>query len=450
VQFSDSLTWDGEKYIDYTLHFPQVAFGQTLNVYYFQRIFPSGLIYYSLKLLGLPLTTHAVFYAFLALNILLIFISFGIWLLVCKQLALSNRGKLLGFTGLFINFAIMKMAFYYPVLTDIMAFTLGLSLLYFYLKRSSTGLLSMGLIGAFTLPTLFYSSLILFIFPIQYRNDVSSNNYDLGKRWIALSMAFSFLLLIIVFVFYRQVPLLNPSPPVVLFISIAAVLVYLYLSASYLFSFELYKQCIQNFKAWGKVLLAVSIFIGIYMTIFWGASDEPSPLNYKGFLANIVITSIANPFAFLVAHVVYVGPAVLLLIYYNKSFINLITRYGLGLHGLVAGYVLLSVNSETRLFINIWPFFIAFLCKTLENRKLPVSFYFWFFLVSLALSKFWYGIEVASFSKNYLKFPEQKYFMSIGPWMSDAMYGLQGSIILLLFLWMYCFFLRKYKPPILK
>ncbi|MDO1447325.1 hypothetical protein Q0590_13740 [Rhodocytophaga aerolata] len=263
-------------------------------------------------------------------------------------------------------------------------------------------------------------------------------------------MAFSFLLLIIVFVFYRQVPLLNPSPPVVLVISIAAVLIYLYLSANCLFSVDLYRQCIQNFKAWGRVLLAVSILIGVYMIIFWGAGDQPSPLNYKGFLANIIISSIANPFAFLVAHAVYIGPLLLLALYYSRSFMETINRYGLGLHGLVAGYVLLSISSESRLFINAWPFFVAFLCKALENRKLPVSFYVWFFLVSLAVSKFWYRIEVPSFSENYLNFPEQNYFMSIGPWMSDAMYALQGSIVLFLFLWMYWVYFKRHTPSVLK
>jgi hypothetical protein len=179
--------------------------------------------------------------------------------------------------------------------------------------------------------------------------------------------------------------------------------------------------------------------------VFKAASSQPSHINYKGILANITISSIANPLTFLVSHVVYVGPIVLLLLYFLKPFIQQIDQYGVGLHLFILGYVLLSITSETRLFINAWPFFVAFLCKTIEEVKLPQGFYIYLFMSALALSKFWYRIEVAYFSEHYLNFPEQRYFMSQGPWMSDSMYLLQGAIVLVIFLWMYWFYLRKQK-----
>lgn len=450
VQFSQALKWDGENYIYYTLQFPQVAFGQTLNMYHFQRILPSGIIYYSAKLLGIPLTAPKVFYAFVGLNILLIFISFCIWLQICRQLALSSKGKLLGFTGLFVNFALLKMPFYYPVLTDVMAFTLGMSLLYFYLKRNSAGVLITGLIGAFTFPTVFYSSLLLFAFPMEQPKPVSPGSYSLWNKWLALLTAFGLLLLIGVFIFYRQVPLINPNTPAVLILSIAAVIAYFYLVGKAFYKAELYLQAIRSFNTSGRGFIALGIFSVLYIIIFWGAGHEPSPLNYKGFLANIVVSAIANPFTFLVSHAVYVGPVLLVLLYFIRFFIEEIYRYGLGLHLFVLGYVLLSINSETRLFINAWPFFVAFLCKSLEKTNLPSGFYILLLLCSLALSKFWYRIDLAYFSANYLDFPEQKYFMSIGPWMSDAMYMLQGGIMLLLYFWMYWLYFRNLKASSLK
>lgn len=231
VQFSKNLIWDGEYYIYYAQHFPDVAFGRTVNIYHYQRILPSGIIYYGAQLLNISLTNYKVFYGFLVLNVLLIFISFGIWVLVCKQLNLSSRGKALGFTGLFINFALLKMPFYYPVLTDVMAFALGMVLLYCYLRKSTAGLLLTGLIGVFTLPTIFYSALLLFVFPAGQQKLQVPDKYQRWNTCLALLTAFGFLLLVVAFYFYRKVPLINPNSAIVLVISIIAALAYLYFAA---------------------------------------------------------------------------------------------------------------------------------------------------------------------------------------------------------------------------
>jgi hypothetical protein len=447
IQFSDRLKWDGENYIHYALHFPEAAFGQTVNIYYFQRILPSGMVYGVAQLFNIPLTEQKVFYIFLGLNIGLIFISFGIWLLVCKQLNLSKRGKALGFTGLFINFALLKMAFYYPVLTDVMAFTLGLSLLYFYLKQYTVGLLLIGVIGAFTFPTVFYSALLLFIFPVEQLQTMAASKYLFWNNLLAVMSATFFLLLVIIFYYYRDVPLINPAPGFVLMISIAAALAYVYFASRAFYRTGLYLHSIKNFNAWTRASAAIGVLVVVYILLFQGASNGPSPLNYKGFLANIVVSAIANPLTFLVSHAVYLGPVFLVLLYFIKPFIKQVNGYGLGLHLLIVGYVLLSINAETRLFINAWPFFVAFLCKALEGVKLPHSFYIFCLLFALALSKFWYRIDVAYFSENYLNFPEQKYFMSIGPWMSDEMYLLQGAVALVVFFWIYWFYFWKKKLP---
>jgi hypothetical protein len=245
------------------------------------------------------------------------------------------------------------------------------------------------------------------------------------------------------------VPLINPNPVAVLVISIIGALAYLYIAAKAFYKIDIYLQAIKDLKIWIKAFIALFILVGVYMILFRGASNNPSPLNYKGFLANIVVSAIANPLTFLVSHAVYLGPIVLVLLYFTKSFIDQVNKYGAGLHLFTLGYMLLSVNSETRLFINAWPFFVVFLCKSMEGVKLPRSFYLLLFLFALILSKFWYRINVDYFSESYLNFPEQRYFMSIGPWMSDEMYLLQGAIILIVFFWMYWFYFRKQRGSVL-
>jgi hypothetical protein len=443
VQFSPNLKWDGQNYIDYALHFPDAAFGQTVDLYRFQRIFPSGIVYYGLTLFHVPLTGHTVFKAFLGLNILLIFISFGIWLLLCKQIGLSRKGKLLSFTGIFINYALLKMPFYYPVLTDVMAFTLGMGLLYCYLRKNTFALLITGLIGAFTLPTIFYSALLLYVFPAEEEKSVPQQTYTPSNLWLVWLTVAGFFLLIIAFCFYKKVPLINPNPFLVLIISSLASLAYLYFATKVFYNTDLYLHNIKNFNNWKRAGAALIMLLTMYIVLRNGASNEPLHINYKGILANIVISSIANPLVFLVSHAMYFGPVFLLVLFFAKPFAEQISNYGLGLHVFTLGFILLSINAETRLFMNAWPFIVLFLCKTIDKLKLPLSFYLLIFLYALVLSKFWYRIQVPYFTEKYLNFPEQRYFMSQGPWMSDAMYVLQGTVVLVGYGWMYWFYLRK-------
>jgi len=67
-----------------------------------------------------------------------------VWCLIARELDIGMRGKWLGFVALFVNFAVLKQAGYYPVLTDVPAYALGALTLLFYLKRSTIGLAILG------------------------------------------------------------------------------------------------------------------------------------------------------------------------------------------------------------------------------------------------------------------------------------------------------------------
>jgi len=64
-----------------------------------------------------------------------------VFTLICRELRFSRTAEWLGFIGLFINFMVLKRFIYYSVSTDPFAFLCGLLLVYFYLKRSLSGML---------------------------------------------------------------------------------------------------------------------------------------------------------------------------------------------------------------------------------------------------------------------------------------------------------------------
>jgi hypothetical protein len=335
------------------------------------------------------------------------------------------------------------MPFYYPVLTDMMAFMLGMLMLICYLKNYAIGILLIALLGAFTFPTLLYSGLLLYVFPMESSTDFPVQKSRRVNRIFPLAVTIIFLLLIVAFYFYRKVPLINPNTDFVLSISILAALVYIYSVSGLMIQLDFYIKALSTFNRWNRLVIAI-LCVCVVMAISWTfSSSEPSIFNYKGFLANIVIVAIANPWNFLVAHAVYLGPVFFLLLYYANTFIYSIEKYGLGLHLFIFGYALLSVCSESRLFINAWPFFITFLCIVLEKERFSNAFYCLMLLLSLVWSKFWFRINIGDFTGNYFAFPDQRYFMSQGPWMSDTMFLMQGALSLLIYGLIYLLFLKK-------
>jgi hypothetical protein len=101
VQTNNSIDWDANRYTILTKHFPELVSGQKINSYYFLRILPSAIIHYIYAVFSIPLTEINIRTGFLALNVLLIIISFIGWLSICRILKLSIRNKYLDLVGFF-------------------------------------------------------------------------------------------------------------------------------------------------------------------------------------------------------------------------------------------------------------------------------------------------------------------------------------------------------------
>lgn len=448
VQEENGLGWDGEAYASIIKEFEYAFAENKINSYYFQRIFPMALAYGLLQLSGLPVTDTAIINSFVTLNIGLIVLSFLVWIRLCRNMQLSTQGKILSFTGIFVNYALLKMPFYYPVLTDLIAFTLGLIMFYCFLQNNSLGLILTSVVGAFSFPTLFYCGMVLYVFPKEMHMDSEVKTYSHWNKWLAASGVVLFLIIFLIARFVKDKPYINPAGPLVFILSFAIALAYIYYIIYFVAKPGAYLMALRRGRVWYRIGMAGVLFILITLAIRYFAAAEQPILNYKGFLANVVIEAITNPLVFLVAHFIYFGPVFLLLLYFRKDFLAAVNAYGTGFHLFVLIYLLVGAGSESRQFINAWPVFVLVLCAALEKYRFSGFFLVIVMAISLAVSKFWYRINQQPFSGEFLDFPYQHYFMSQGPWMSDAMYLLQGGLTLAVFGLLYLFFLRKYKQPI--
>jgi hypothetical protein len=181
---------------------------------------------------------------------------------------------------------------------------------------------------------------------------------------------------------------------------------------------------------WIRWSVAVLTFVGIKFLLKTLSNDVVRmPLSY--ILHGITVTSILQPAGFLVAHITYFGPMIILLVMLWLPITRMIQSYGIGLVLCVALMVVFSICSESRRSINFYPFVVPFLAAVIDQLKWKKIHYAVLTLLSAVFSKVWMlTYHARPWRGDAFQFPNQLFYMNYGPWMSHQMYVLQGSIIL--------------------
>ena len=453
--------WDGLWYSAWARDFYHNIFVVRVPEYYVQRILPSAIVHYGMRVLGVSRTDQNIILAFQVYNLLLLLLSVHIWGSIANRLRISNRGKWLGFCFLFLNYAILKNNFYHAVLTDTSAFTLGLLMFYFFLADNRVGLLAVILAGGFTWPTVPYMAALLYVFPRQKEPaGVTEGGHRPSKLNFLLAASVSGLTLVaLLYVATRHLDLWLAFFGRVLridfqflYVSMAAVLIYLFLGLKTadddrrLFDFRAVLKSIR----WKRATAAVFLIALIKLTVHQLASGQDMEWgSFKGFVVYCFLSSLTEPFIFLVAHVVYYGPVILLLLFFWKPFCQSISEFDIGMRFFIMLNVVLSINPQSRYQINVVTAFIVVLVLLLDRAGLSYrSLPFWA-LLCLFYSKVWYRFNTAPQIDDgtmdaLQRFPLQHYFMNSGPWMSHQMYLIHGGLILLTGILLYFLFVRNH------
>lgn len=416
------LGWDGARYGEIAATLLTKLHGREIDQYAFCRILASVVVFGFNSLFRISPTTPNLIRSFLFYDVCLIGIQAYLWWKLVERWKWSAPVRWVSFSSLFLNYAVLKMIPYYPVLTDTTSMFLGFLLFYFFAIGNRWGVFATTLLGAFSLQTVFLSGLVLLVLPEQGLKTRPSTREPIDDL-----LQFGPLLASLYFYYgsVRQV----------------ALYLYLCLGANPFADYRYYLKALTGLFdrkmarriAEGALLAVVAVVI-LKVTRHTFASDDPGPpqiQNPVGFLKFIASWAIKEPAIGLVANFVYFGPLVPLLVYFWRDVIAEVKRHGLGLTIVVALFFTLSIHSESRNNINAWPMLALLGCNVLSRYRIGWPFAYAFTAMSLVVSKFWLPINNhGEFVGTYVDWPDQWYYMSHGPWMQPLMYRINAAALI--------------------
>lgn len=445
---NNSLGWDGSIYAGIARHFPEMVFQhQTIDPYDLQRSFPIALVHYGLRVIRAPLEDAYIIHGFRILTIWMLVLSAFFWGLTMEKLGFSRRAQWLGYTGLFLNCAVLKMFFYYAITIDVTAFALSVFLFYFYVRKSQAGVLLITLCGAFTWPTMLYAGLILFVFP---RQDTTTKE-PREKAAVAASLLFSAAIAGgAAWLYYLRgiKPAFGGTPAIhaLVPVSLAAVAAY-----SFWGSREIFRAlCVTSGeKVFRKSFLlrlitALLVYSG-FRVILSFYPGEPR-LTLLWFIEQSLVASVTRPFIFYVITVVYFGPVMILALFFWRDVTRAAARFGLGLVLFLFLHFMISVGDDARKYMNVLPAVVALTIMAAEKRNWENAAYVLLAAVALVFSKVWMTFNHGPMTGSNQEFPLQYIFMSQGPVMNHAFYALQGAVILGTLLLFHMLLIQKDAP----
>lgn len=460
--------WDGVNYANMVRNFDSIISEGKLGSYYSQRILPSAAVRAMLISLGVSMNDLNIIRGFEFYNLMLLLGACCIWKRVADSFSVSLAGRWIGFSGIFINFAYSKQAFYYPVLTDVTALFVAMLLLLFYTEKRPIALFITTIMGAFCWPVVSVSGAFLLLFlkadmPAEVVKPMLSS-FKIKKvpiaRFVALSCLVVLVMSVVGYLLISQVaPLILPSCdalnghycflekflnkgksfltvlPALFFMLVALVM----LAGSFTFFKTLYLS-IRKTELYlvGLALAAVLVPILLVKVVSNPAIANPSSLSL---LFHLAIFPQEGKFLLpFISIAVFWGPVVLLLFLYWKEFCIKVRLLGPGIMAIVGMSLPLALVGEPRFMIVAWPFLVLGVVLAMESVSTKASFKYAFIFLTILYAQFWMKINLAPWVggefEGLQEFPKQIYFMHYGLWMGWWAYCVQFVVILLSVLWL--------------
>ena len=446
IPFNNGLGWDGAIYAKWARDFHQEAFETGIDAYRIQRILPAAITHYTLRALGMTLSDKHIINCFAAINIISITLVAMFWVRIADRLSISTRGKWLGSTALFLNYAVLKNTSFNPVLTDMPAYAVSAGMVWAYLAQRQLALFVLTAIGAFVWPTLIYIGAILILFPRDPARDEQAAPAPFHLNLIVSGLLTLYIGLGIYYVLERLngpvFGFLEPIAPVIR-LSMAIALAYVFFGSRLLLDnaglFD-----VRRWFSWSRLgtFVALVAMVVTIKALQAALTDRPGYMAFSVYLLTVGVGTVAKPGVFLVAHVAYFGPWLLLTAMLWKPICRLIHQQGVGLILAVLAGFLHGLDSESRHAIYLAPMLVPFLAKATDSLGWKTNSYVALAVVSAFASKVWLTIK-GTFLDNAFLYPDQLYWMQHGPFMSHAMYLAQGAAIMAVGVWIYMAYVRS-------
>lgn len=425
IPVNNQTGWDGKYYSYLTIHFDSLFTAKQINSYQFQRILTPAIIHYGCKWVGITLTEHNIVKAYEWFNLIILLIGALMFLRTAFLIKLSVQQLIIGFACLFFNYSTLKLSPYNPVLTDTTVYVFGILLACAYANSSQWGLWLASVFGIFCFPLFTLLSIPLLL---NHKGNQLIKWVQQSKlpQWLPFLVSIIWLCGIFFILAFPQC--LNPRYELrriawVVPLSILAGVLYAYRAVKIWCSNHDLPPT-QNTRLTVWPLLSVLCLFGLAQVYIHYNSVPENAFTLSIFLTNVLQQSIDNPFVFAIAHIVYLGPALFLVVIYYAKIVEKAKHLGHSATLYLLVFTLLSLGSETRQFMHCFPFLVLLLIQSLNLRELSIKRAWVFVLLCVVASKFWFTINSPEIyaDYNYEDFPDQRYFMHQGPFMSDLSY----------------------------
>lgn len=429
---------------------PQHLADRQVDAYNIQHILPYLIGHYTLRGLGLPLRGRYILGFFAGYNLLVLALAVWLWLRLAEDHALSRRGQWIGFFGIFGNFACLKLFFYYPLNIDASALLLGLGMLYFHRRGASAVLLLVSIAGLLVWHTTLVLGSLLLLLPSGLR--WPEGRGVLGRPLtliVAVSLPVLFGMAYAMGVVQSMsggAEIVRPLVP----LSLTLVGIYLFFGLWWLLGpLDCSWAAVHEVLSPARLLATSCLWAAYFVLTGVLAAPGPRRITIADYVMKIMsYTATARPAQFLVAHPVYYGPVLLIIMLLWARVAVRSRELGAGMVAASSLAVVLSVGAESRQLVNLLPFVVLPGVLAIEGLGPGRGFLTAVAVAALVLSRCWLPLNYAvaamgeagrSFpfgAGSLMEFPAQVYFMNFGPWTSNEMLIVQGGIVVALGAWL--------------
>lgn len=427
---NEGLGWDGAKYASMAR---DLLSSPDLDAYYIMRIFPSALIHVFFNVFNIPFGNQNIVIGFELLDLVSLTTAVFVIKKIFNHLKIDIEKQLLGFILFIISYSILVYSFYYPVMTDAFALLLSVLMLYFFLCDQPLNIVLVGFMGGFTIPVLLYQSILLVIFPV-----VKERVYvAFSKRDALIISVFSSLYILFVAVYYaiykqadsEMLFTLKMSRPLLPISILCVVALYFFFPRmifnKYLFS----RSYVSSNIHINRILFAAVLFLMAYVFKYLVYPEmKPSEYyNIEHFIKVFPVQALVRPLISIVSDANYFGIIIILLMLFWTRFCRTVSSYGLGLAlAFLLPVYLVGMTSEPRIITILFPWLVIFWIKSVEEVRFSSAVYWIFFSLNFIISKIWlsinYDLSCGTDESGTIAFPNQKFFMHMGTWMSEQMW----------------------------
>jgi len=423
--------WDGQSYVEWVADFWNKVVKIGLTRFHSQRVLPSLAVHYVLQVGGASATTAHVVVGFQLLNSVLLVAAAGLWAHLGLALRWPRSASWAGFVALFLSFANARHALYYPALTDVSAFALGMLMAWEFFLNHRWAIWLASLLGLITWPALPPVGYVLLVIGPR-----SGPAKELGVWQRILSAA---LALAAACMFARTALHYLAEPvrgvgdekfadwvlrgvlplTIVSLVAFLAIAWYVVLAQGACWD---WRRALAGLTSWGTVIALVSVVALVIVKSEWidaiGRRGEGP--TWAQFKCEHTLAAIRGPMWGPVHHVVYFGPVVLLAALFWPRLAAAAAERGHGAILALCFVVAFCAGSNSRQWNHLFPFLVTLVIVATRDLWTPRRLGA-FVAVSLLWSKIWLHIGYDQ-HRHWWSFPEQRYFMNHGPYASDTMY----------------------------